>query len=261
MQLIERAEIAVSFPYTHDPSRKIVRNLLISKKFFDTSTGADVTLQRVFYTPFMLHSTCSGVPPMKLSHMLPLFAVLAILMPLSASALSFTGDSLHGSTGELTIVDNGGGSSTVTWSLDTTNFDDADAIATDHTFLTDVAFKISGMTSVMLAPISSTAGVLYYSSNVNQATDGCDKDGSPAGFACLSLTNPVLATDNQTISYSFIVGGDLDLSEGVSFRGKYGLDTGWIISEKNASAPVPEPSAALLFMAGILAVGRRSIRS
>jgi hypothetical protein len=194
---------------------------------------------------------------MKLSHMLPLFALLAILTPLSASALSFTGDSLHGSTGELTIVDNGG-TSTVTWSLDTTNFDDTDAIATDHTFLTDVAFKISGMTSVVLAPSSLTAGDLYFPSNVNSGTDGCDTNGSHAGFACLVLDNPVLATDNQTISYSFTVGGDLDLSGAVSFRGKYGTTSGWVISE--SSPPVPEPSAALLFMAGILAVGRRSIR-
>lgn len=195
---------------------------------------------------------------MKLNHILPLLAVLAILTPLSASALSFTGDSLHGSTGELIIMDNGDGYSTVTWSLDTTNFDDDDAIETGHTFLTDVAFKISGMTSVVLASSSSAAGDLYYPSNVNSG--GCKTTGSYAGFACLDLGKPVLATVNQTISYSFIVGGDLDLSD-ASFRGKYGEDSGWVISENSASAPVPEPSAALLFMAGILAVGRRSIRS
>ncbi len=193
---------------------------------------------------------------MKLSHMLPLLAALAFLTPLSASALSFTGDSLHGSIGELTIVDNGGGYSTVTWSLDTTNFDDADAIATGHTLLTDVAFKISGMTSVVLA--TSSDGVLYYPSNISSG--GCNTIISNAGFACLDLEKPVLATYTHTISYSFIVGGDLDLSD-ASFRGKYGEDSGWVISENGASAPVPEPSAALLFMAGILAVGRRSIRS
>jgi hypothetical protein len=195
---------------------------------------------------------------MKFRFALCLLLAVSILAPLSATAIQITGDSLHGSTGSLTIIDNGG-NSTVIWSLDTTYFDDADAIATNHTYLTHVAFKISGMTSVALTPSIPPVGTLYYPSNINQGSNGCDTNGSNAGFACLTLASPVLATTNQTVSYSFIVGGNLDLSEPLSFRGKYGEGTGWVISE-TASSPVPEPSAALLFMAGILVAGRRSLQ-
>ena len=192
---------------------------------------------------------------MKLTPVLLVLALFAFLAPLSASAVMFTGSSLHGSTGELTMTDNGS-NSIVTWSLDTSGFDDAGAMSTDHRFLTDVAFKISGMTSVSLASGYESAGDLYYSSNVNN--HGCDTDGSRAGFACLSLASPVDATVNQIISYSFIVEGDLDFEDELSFRGKYGDGDGWVISE--SSPPVPEPSAALLFAVGMLAVGGRSIR-
>lgn len=192
---------------------------------------------------------------MKLNLVLLVLAMLAFLAPLGASAVTFTGSSLHGSTGELTFSDDGS-NSIVTWSLDTTGFDDAGAIATGHRFLTDVAFKVTGMTSVSLAPGDESAGDLYFSSNVNNR--GCDTDGSRAGFACLSLRSPVDATVDQIISYSFVVEGDLDFEDELAFRGKYGEGDGWVISE--SSPPVPEPSAALLFAVGMLAVGGRSIR-
>jgi len=192
---------------------------------------------------------------MKLTPILLALALFAFFVPLSASAVTFGGSSLHGSTGELTAVDNGS-HHVVTWSLDTAGFDDAGAVATNHRYLTDVAFKIAGMTSVSLASGYESAGDLYYSSNVNN--HGCDTGGSRAGFACLSLASPVDATVDQVISYSFLVEGDLDFEDELSFRGKYGEGNGWVISE--SSPPVPEPSAALLFAVGMLAVGGRSIR-
>ena len=171
----------------------------------------------------------------------------------SAAAIAIVGDSLHGASGDLAIIDNGS-DYTVIWSIDTTGFDDADAIATGHEYLTDVAFKISGMTGVSL--VDATVGTLYYPTNINQGTDGCDTDGSSAGFACVSLDPVILATVDQVFSVAFTVEGDLHLSEAVSFRGKYGEGRGWIISE-NA---IPEPSAALVFGIGAIILGRRSTR-
>ena len=174
-----------------------------------------------------------------------------------ASAVTITGDSLHGATGELIIVDKGDYSS-VTWVIHTAGFDDADAALTGHTYLTDVAFKIAGMTDVQL--IDETLGSLYYASNVNQASDGCDSDGSKAGCACVTLDPMVLATTDQTFSVEFMVWGDLDLNASMSYRGKFGEGTGWVISESTGTV-VPEPSAALVFGIGALIVGRRASRS
>ncbi len=149
-----------------------------------------------------------------------------------------------------------GTNSIVTWTIDTTGFDDADAIATNHRYLTDVAFKISGVTGVTL--VDNSLGSLYYPSNVNQGSDGCDTDGSKAGFACLVLAAPVDATVDQVLSVQFNVTGSLDLRDS-SFRGKYGEGRGWVISE--SAAPIPEPSTALVFGIGALILGRRVARS
>lgn len=185
-------------------------------------------------------------------------ALLLGLMNSSASALTITGDSLHGAVGDLSIsmID---GDQIVTWSIDTTGFDDADAIATGHTYLTHVDFKIHGMTSVTFLNGSSsdpTIGTLIYPSVLNSGQQNCDVDGSPAGFACVVLDPKILATNDQIFSVSFLVEGDLDLAEGFHYGGKFGDDEGWVISE--SAAPIPEPSAALVFAAGMVVASVRT---
>jgi hypothetical protein len=178
--------------------------------------------------------------------------------PITTYDFGGSGDpSLHGATGSLSIEDLGGGNYEVIWTIDTTGFDDADATSTGHTLLTDVAFKISGMSTVALD--DPTVGTLYYPTNINSGTDGCDTGGSSAGFACVILDPSIDATTDQVFSVTFNVTGDLDLSEGVSYRGKFGEAEGWVISE-DSEGMVPEPSAAVVFGLGALLIGRRSRR-
>jgi len=129
-------------------------------------------------------------------------ALLLGLMNSSASALTITGDSLHGAVGDLSITMIGG-DQIVTWSIDTTGFDDADALATGHTYLTHVDFRIHGMTSVTFlngSSFDSTIGTLIYPSVLNSGQQNRDADGSPAGFACVVLDPKIMATDDQIVS-------------------------------------------------------------
>ncbi len=176
----------------------------------------------------------------------------ALCLPQIAGAIPITGTSLHGASGDLQVSLVSGNNYDVTWSLDTTGFDDSDAIATGHEYLTELAFKIPGMSNLTL---SSAVGTLFFPSNVNNG--GCEAGGSPAGFACVSLTTPILATLDQIISVSFNL--DLDHVFGaedvVSFRGKYGTDDGWVISE---STVVSEPS--LIALMGLAFLGFGALR-
>jgi hypothetical protein len=178
--------------------------------------------------------------------------------PATAITVTFGGPgdpSLHGATGALDIV--GSGSSyTVTWSMDFTGFDDAGAIATGHPYLTDVAFKaFSSISAVSL--VDSTLGTLHYPSNVNNASDGCDIDDSPASFVCVVLDPIVDATTDGSFAAVFNVEGTLATGE-YSYRGKFGEADGWVISE--SGPPIPEPSAALVFTIGSCLVGARCRR-
>jgi hypothetical protein len=195
--------------------------------------------------------------------LLPALFGLAACLTFAANANAATiysfgngSDSLHGATGSLTFETVDADTTRVIWSMDTTGFDDAAASGTkDRTELTHIAFKISGITAVMLE--DPTLGTLAFPSNVNSG--GCDSS-SPASMVCLGLANPIDATVDQLISVSFLVDGKLDYSGGISYRGKFGPDTGWVISE---SVPaVPEPSAALVFAVGLLtaAAARRARR-
>ncbi len=158
-------------------------------------------------------------------------------------------DSLHGATGSLTFETVDADTTRVIWSMDTTGFDDAGATSgMDHSELTHIAFKVSGITAASLE--DPTVGTVNFPSNV--AAGGCFEE-SQASFVCLTLANPVDATVNQTISVAFLVEGSLDLNGVASYRGKFGPDVGWVISEE--SPPIPEPSAALVFAAGLLAAG------
>ncbi len=189
-----------------------------------------------------------------------LFRLLAVLVvgitfSISANASPITGSSLKGATGYLDVVLVSGNNYDITWSLDTAGFNDASAISSGHTWLTEVAFKISGMSNVTLL---DSVGTLYFPSNVNNG--GCNVSGSPAGFACVSLTPYIDATVDQLISVKFNadLSSPLGASDSISFRGKYGTSNGWVISESGTAgigAPVAEPSILLLLGLGLAGLG------
>jgi hypothetical protein len=197
-----------------------------------------------------------------------LLGCLALLLGLGGSAQAapittydFGGaldPSLHGASGSLSVEDLGGGNYKVIWEINTAGFTDAAAISTGHRYLTDVAFKISGVTGVSL--VDGSLGTLYYESNINSASDGCVTGGSPAGFACVVLDPDIDATVDQIFSVEFMVTGNLDLGSSVAYRGKFGESEGWVISESSGGPKIPEPSAALVFGVGALVVGSRSRR-
>jgi hypothetical protein len=76
-------------------------------------------------------------------------------------------------------------------------------------------------------------------------------------MVCITLDPLVDATTGGVITAHFTVTGDL-MIDGWSYRGKFGDQNGWVISESAVpTAPIPEPGAALVFGAGLLTVGLR----
>jgi hypothetical protein len=178
----------------------------------------------------------------------------------SASALTidFGGaddPSLHGATGSLSITGPilaETGTFDVVWSMDFTGYEGS---VGDHQYLTNIAFKaFSDITMVSLDSTtwdSAVSGSALYPANVNNG--GCQA-GSNAKMVCVTLDPAVDATMGGEFSAHFTVTGDLNLSEW-SYRGKFGPENGWVISE--SAAPVPEPSAALVFAAGLAVISAR----
>lgn len=74
--------------------------------------------------------------------------------------------------------------------------------------------------------------------------------------AALGTSGDVFPSKDQRIEIAFLVEGDLDLEGKISYRGKFGPATGWVISEDTGPA-IPEPSAALVFGAGLLVLRSR----
>ena len=201
-------------------------------------------------------------------HRLPLFlaaAAATLLLGSSASALTidFGGaddPSLHGASGSLTIdgpIDAGTGTFDVAWSMD---FTDYEGSASDHPDLTNIAFKaFSSISFVSLDSIDwgvATTGSVEYPSNINGQGGCVTGPGSEAGMVCVDLDPYADATMGGEITAYFTVTGDL-LSDSWSYRGKFGDERGWVISE--SGVPIPEPGAAMLFLAG-LAVARWRLR-
>jgi hypothetical protein len=178
----------------------------------------------------------------------------------SANATTFdfggvSGDSLHGATGSLTIDDLGGGDYDVTWSMDFTGYEGSDG---NHKYLTEVAWKVTGFDNITALALDDPlddplAGEIFWPSNVNNG--GCDSS-SPADFACVTLTSDGIdATTDGSFSVVFNVEADgFDPTTGVSYRGAFGPENGWVISE-GAGSVVPEPTAAVVFGLGMLVMG------
>lgn len=182
--------------------------------------------------------------------------------PAAAMTMTFGGaadDSLHGASGALTITQSGAGSFDVTWSIDFDGFDVRGAERSGHTLLSDIGFKaFSSISVVSLDSIDwsqSTTGTLIPSGRLSNA--GCTGP-SRAAFVCVTdLAPDVDATMGGLFEAHFSVEGELAMDEW-SYRGKFGPENGWVISE--SSSPIPEPQAALVYGLGLAVAARRFAR-
>jgi hypothetical protein len=187
--------------------------------------------------------------------LLTIFSLLLLAGSSHAMSATYDGASLRGAEGSLVITGDfdSGGTQTfqVVWEIDLDGFDVTGAEATGHEYLTDIGFKaFSSVESASLDAIvwnTSTSGTFFESGNVSNA--GCEGPSS-AGFICVAdLAPSVDATMGGVFRATFTVTGTIKLDEW-TFQGKFGPENGWLISE--TAAPVPEPSAALVFGLGIV---------
>ena len=127
----------------------------------------------------------------------------------------------------------------------------------DHQYLTDIGFKafknVSVVTLDEIIWSPATTGTLIPDGKISNA--GCTGGASPEFVCVADLTPMVDATLNGIFEAHFTVTGDLMLDDW-SYRGKFGTEEGWVISEGDSTA-VPEPTAALVFGLGIATVGLR----
>ena len=171
-------------------------------------------------------------------------------------------DSLHGATGSLSVNETAAlGTYEVVWEMDFSTFDITGAVGTGHELLTDLGFKaFSSVSSASLDSIvwdqvdpnsdSNHSGTFHLAGNISNA--GCEGP-SPASFVCVADIAPdVDATKGGILRATFTVTGTV-MTDEWSYRGKFGGEKGWVISEVGSPGhPVPEPGAALIFGLGIV---------
>lgn len=151
----------------------------------------------------------------------------------------------QGSSVSLDVMENADGSFDVDLGIDTTDY------TGDRTLLTSASFKaIKGVSAGDLSLVSTPGGT--WSEPLEANINNSDCSGSGNDFACTEGSVEIGAgTEPGTWSFHVAQGTLLPTSDWhIGF--KYGEGNGQIIS---ASAPIPEPSAALAFGFGALLVG------
>jgi hypothetical protein len=139
--------------------------------------------------------------------------------------------------------------------LATYKIDTSGAFKVAATHLVDIEFKAA---KDYIDPISITMGPSGIVEAGPLSGGGCN--GSNGGFICVNLDPDVAVGDVYTWKIQFGATGLLDESEwhiGARYTSP-DHQKGWVISE--TAAPVPEPSAAMVFGVGMLLAGRASMR-
>lgn len=188
---------------------------------------------------------------MRLRSLVAASALLLMGSAVQATTLNFGGaadPSLKGTTGSLSVTDNGGGNFDVVWSM---NFTGYQGSVSNHPNLTHVAFKaFKSIGTVVLD--NPSLGELDWPSNVSNG--GCADPPQNAKMVCVTLTPAQSATGGGTFSAAFSVTGGVLKTDEWSYRGKFGPGNGWVISE-SATPPIPEPTSAAVFALGALIAG------
>jgi hypothetical protein len=160
----------------------------------------------------------------------------------------------------LDVTDNLNGTYTVLYTIDTTDYNGP------KNYLIQVGFKvIKDVTNQELVAVShgsTTDWSKALLAPVNSDGTPCTtKNGDGTDMVCTyAVSNLLSAKSDQVYTFQFLVTGGSILHESQwHFGGQWGNtspDKGMIISGSNGSAPIPEPSAALLFAVGAVTVGR-----
>jgi hypothetical protein len=186
--------------------------------------------------------------------------ILALSSFLAVFGLSSTASAIYvdcatagcfGGTYELDVISLGGDSYEATYTIDTSG--DYSVLATT---LTDVEFKVANN----YANVMMTSGPTGTVQDGPLNGGGCN--GNNGSFVCVDLSPDlelVGATYTWTITFdSTDLIGDDEWHVGARYTSP-DHQRGWVISE--SAAPVPEPTAALLFGAGLLVAGHAGRRN
>jgi hypothetical protein len=183
-----------------------------------------------------------------------------MLISSGAGALTLTLDDCdafgcQGSDVFLTVLDNGNGTWDVTLGLDSTGYTGSlDGVV-------QAGFKaIDGATDVTLDSFSSGSWSDANTSFAGVSSSGLCTGPSSSDFVCSSGFSNILTNDVYTWNYT-VTGGTLLDEWTIKFQYCDAGDTncrGNLISAPGTPGePVPEPSAALVFAAGLLAAAPR----
>lgn len=188
----------------------------------------------------------------KLSILSSIF-VTALFLAGSSSALTVDCATAGciGGVYSLDVVSTGVDTYQATYTVDTSV-----AFSVDATFLEDLNFKVANdYSNVML--LSGPTGSFVAGPLTGQ---GCG--GNNGSFVCVELA-PELGVGNvQTWEIQFQTTGLMAEDEwhvGARYTSE-NKRRGWVISEAGSAPPVPEPTAALLFGAGLLVAARATRR-
>lgn len=165
-----------------------------------------------------------------------------------AVSLSFDDCDAFGCQGasiSLDVMENADGSFDVDLGIDTTDY------TGDRTLLTSASFKaIKGVEEGDLSLVSTPGG--DWSEALEANINNADCSGSGNDFACTEGSVEIGASTEPGTWRFHVAQGTLLPTSDWHIGFKYGEGNGQIIS---ASAPIPEPSAALAFGLGALLVG------
>ena len=185
--------------------------------------------------------------------------LLALIGFLVVSGASSTASALYvdcatagclGGTYELDVISLGGDSYQATYTIDTSG-----VFSVDATVLNDLEFKVA----------NDYANVLLRSGPSGTVTDGplngAGCNGNNGSFICVDLAPELALGSSYTWTLTFestaLIGED-EWHVGARYTSP-DHRRGWVISE--TAAPVPEPTAALLFAAGLIVAGQVSRRT
>ena len=183
---------------------------------------------------------------MKIGFLASILAIVGLAGSASALTIDCADAGCIGGVYTLDIIATGGDTYEATYTIDTSG-----VFSVDAQFLNDVEFKVANdYSSVLLS--SGPAGSI-----VSGPLSGTGCNGSNDTFICADLTPDLSIGSSYTWIVTFSSTGLISEDEwhiGARYTSPE-HQTGWVISESGGAAPVPEPTAALLFGAGILVAG------